>query len=309
MKRILSTTQEVVQQTRAGINPLAARALLGTLLLLSLFACNREASGGGEGGETSTTDGEESGDPTCGDGLLDADESCDDGNSSSGDGCSSSCEVEKFFACGDDGIMCEPVRILIGTTGEDDPSVRSAVADITGGPVDYVDIRTTALDSPELIGAYDCVYMQFADGRAEDEEARAQTLLEFSEGGGVVVLGYGALELLDEGIATEEHLPGFFTGLGLDNFYNRDGSQVLFGGVESIGYSAFSSVAHLFPGAIADGTLGQNPQPEYTAAAYYPDMRIVLLAGSIMPLKDHPTPPSGDYDILLANACSAAYGL
>jgi fibro-slime domain-containing protein len=76
------------------------------------FALGLVACGGGGGGGNNPPDsgsilmGSGSGGPACGDGKLDPGEACDDGNTASNDGCSSDCQIESGFACGDPGTPC-----------------------------------------------------------------------------------------------------------------------------------------------------------------------------------------------------------
>jgi len=56
------------------------------------------------------------GDPECGDGVIGGAEECDDGDRISGDGCSSNCEKEPLFECGDN-VDNDNDRLI----DEDDP--------------------------------------------------------------------------------------------------------------------------------------------------------------------------------------------
>jgi fibro-slime domain-containing protein len=49
--------------------------------------------------------------PACGNGVLDPGEQCDDGNTTSGDGCSSTCQLENGYACGDPDTACVPTHV------------------------------------------------------------------------------------------------------------------------------------------------------------------------------------------------------
>jgi fibro-slime domain-containing protein len=89
---------------------------------------------------------------TCGDGQRYATEACDDGNTRNGDGCSSTCTVEKGFACTD--IMGAPppqidlpvlVRDFIGTGNEiNGATPHTDYNKLSGGGV--LHITETALD-------------------------------------------------------------------------------------------------------------------------------------------------------------------
>ncbi|MFT3692734.1 MAG: DUF4215 domain-containing protein [Kofleriaceae bacterium] len=77
---------------------------------LFLVACG---GGGGGGGDINTNDAgggsqvipPDAG-PNCGNGRMDSGETCDDGNTTSNDGCSSTCQIESGYACGDPGTLC-----------------------------------------------------------------------------------------------------------------------------------------------------------------------------------------------------------
>lgn len=82
-------------------------------LVLFLAACGGGGGGGGNGlngndagGTTGGGDYDGPPAPRCGDGHLDTNEACDDGNDASNDGCSSTCQVETGYACGDPGTPC-----------------------------------------------------------------------------------------------------------------------------------------------------------------------------------------------------------
>jgi fibro-slime domain-containing protein len=90
------------------------RVKLRTAIILSL-SCAIGCGGGGGAHDDSPDAGIAPADgstapadaaPACGDGVLDPNETCDDGNKTSGDGCSSTCQIESGYACGDPGTLC-----------------------------------------------------------------------------------------------------------------------------------------------------------------------------------------------------------
>ena len=76
------------------------------LSLCFIAACGGKGGGNSVDGGIIGTNNDAPAGPRCGDGVLDSGETCDDGNTTSNDGCSSDCQTEMGFACGDPGTLC-----------------------------------------------------------------------------------------------------------------------------------------------------------------------------------------------------------
>jgi len=241
---------------------------------------------------------------SCGDGFLWAgNETCEDGNADPGDGCDDSCTTELYYKCDDMG--CEPVRIMVAIADVDDPDSRMAIAALTGGPVDYFDPRAATPTLDELEADYDCV-MTHPNFEYLDSAALGEVLAAYVDGGGVVVLGVASGYDPPVGLATTpimapEYSPVTNAGQVLFQAadYQDDGIGLLYTNVTALGIEIYDDGVMTQGEGVADGTLGGD----VVLAAYRPDYHVVYINGTAHASFNG----TGDWDILVANACSAAW--
>lgn len=239
----------------------------------------------------------------CGDGVIAAPEACDDGGRTDGDGCSAACEVEPYFRCAGEPSQCARVAILYAPTEPDDAAYRAAIAEITGGPVDYLDARAAPPGADALAG-YDCIYT-WVNEPYGDRAAFGDALADFVDAGGVAVLGvfttYTFGNSLGGRVMTESYSP-VVSPTGMNHFspapYAGDGTTALHAGVNAYECEYRDRLAlqgdGRRDGSYADGEI---------AAAYRPDFRVVYINGGGASALGC----AGDWPRLIANACSAAF--
>jgi cysteine-rich repeat protein len=246
---------------------------------------------------------------SCGDGFVWAGhETCDDGNNVPGDGCDAACLTELYFLCIDEGPgTCSPIRILYAVADADDQPFRDSVAMLTDGPVDYFNARAGTPTLMQLQDGYDCVFT-YSDFRFNSGMAMGTVLRDYVDAGGNVVLG----------IKTGHNpLPGLngtpIMGIGYSPIatagsiavgqqdYSGDGMTVLHTNVAAYGIGEIDEGVVLQGDGLQDGSYGSGA----ISAAYRPDFKVVYLNGT----GAAGLGPSGDWDVLLANACGAGYVL
>jgi cysteine-rich repeat protein len=253
-------------------------------------------------------DGDGDGDPSevCGDGLLGENEACDDANHDPGDGCDANCEIELYFICKDVGPgSCSPIRILYAVSDNDSEAFRASVAQVTGGPVDYFDTRAGTPSLMQMQADYDCVFSH-PSVRYHDTMAMGTVLRDYVDAGGTVVLGIASdfpppLGLDGTPIMEVGYSPVATAGMFLEDpqQYAGDGVTVLHTDVEAYGIDRIDTGVVLQGAGMADGTYGNGT----IATAYRPDFKVVYLDGTGAPSFG----ATGNWDVLLANACSAGY--
>ena len=243
---------------------------------------------------------------TCGDGIIwEGNETCEDGNVDPGDGCSDMCVTEPYFVCDENG--CNPLRIMYAIANTDDANYRAAVGAVTGGPVTYVDARSVLPTIDEALADYDCIFTH-PNNSYGDSMGWGTMLAEFADNGRVVVLGIASGFQPPTGLAgTPIYADGYSpvtTGGNVDfnnAAYQDDGVGPLHVGVSAYANALNESGVTLQGEGIQDGSL----TGDIIATAHRPDFRVVYLNGT----GHAPFQPTGDWDVLLANACATAYSL
>ncbi len=196
------------------------------------------------------------------------------------------------------------VSILYAPSEDDDATLRTNIANITGANADYYDAQAATPTLAEL-QQYDCVFT-WANSSYADMTAMGDVLADYVDAGGVVVLGafvtYTNGNYLSGRIMTPAYSPvvapagdNLFTTLA----YNGDGATLIWDEVASYSTDYPDNVI-LQGSGVADGTLGGNG---LLAAAFRPDYHVVFVNGA------------GDSGIssaetaqLIANACSVGAG-
>jgi cysteine-rich repeat protein len=233
-------------------------------------------------------------------------EKCDDGNVDADDGCSPTCQPELYFVCEDQGPgSCSPIRILYAIANFDSEEFRNSVAMLTGGPVDYFDAGVGTPSLMALQDGYDCVFTH-PSFRYHDSMNMGTVLRDYVDGGGSVVLGIGTdfappIGLDGTPIMDVDYSPVATAGAYLDGQqdYSGDGSSILHTNVDAYGIGRVDTGVVVQGAGIADGTYGDGT----ISTAYRPDFKVVYLDGT----GDPPFGPTGDWNVLIANACGAAY--
>lgn len=259
--------------------------------------------------ETETDSGSDSSGSACGNGVLDDAETCDDGNEQDDDGCASDCTPELYYRCVGEGAgSCAPIRILFALATNDDPPFRAAAAAVTGGVVDYLDVTGPVGDPAptlaELEADYDCVFthpgIPYADG-----EGLGEVLADYVDGGANVVLGIGwdhppPNGLAGTAIAGPDYAPVSTEAFSVTEVnYAGDGASPIHTGVVAYSHFLVDTGVVLQGMGIQDGTFDNGT----IATAYRPDFKVVYVNGT----GQGDYGPTGDWGLLIANACSVGY--
>jgi len=173
--------------------------------------------------------------------------------------------------------------VLYTPSNADNPSFRSALAALIGGPVDYFDSRVAVPTLDELL-QYDCVFTWVNYPYADDEE-RGNVLADYVDAGGRVILGqwtwsglYGSPATGPSRILQPEYCPVevVFTGFG-SGTYAGDGSDCVHVAVGSYQTDYLDIIGALNLGAQSDGTFEPSGTP---AVATRPDHRVYYSPGN-----------------------------
>jgi cysteine-rich repeat protein len=246
---------------------------------------------------------------SCGDGLIWAgNETCDDGNDDPDDGCDAACLTELYSLCIDEGPnTCNPIRILYAVADDDSQAFRDSVAMLTGGPVDYLDAASSTPTLMQLQDNYDCVFTH-SSTRYSEGISMGTVLRDFVDAGGSVVLGIKTdhnpnIGLNGTPIMDVGYSPVATAGSTTDGQqdYSGDGLTVLHTNVDAYGIGEIDTGVVLQGDGLQDGSYGSGA----ISVAYRPDFKVVYLNGTGSPTFG----PSGQWDVLLANACGAGYVL
>ncbi len=197
------------------------------------------------------------------------------------------------------------VDILYAPSQDDDSTFRAAVAAITGGVVDYYDASAGTPD-PALLASYDCIYVWVDRGFA-DNALYGDRLADHVDAGGRVVLGAFATftngNYLAGRIMTSGYSP-VYSPSGSNHFslsaYAGDGTTAIHNGVSNYD-STYRDILSLQGSGLQDGSY----QDAEIAVAYRPDFRVIYANGVGT---NPPGGGSGDWPLLIANACGAAGG-
>jgi len=216
------------------------------------------------------------------------------------------CVTESYFVCDENG--CNPLRIMYAIANVDDPNYRAEVEAVTGGPVTYVDARNTLPTIDEALADYDCIFTH-PNNSYGDSMGWGTMLAEYADAERVVVLGIATGFQPPTGLAgtpifAEGYSPVITAGNveGGNNIYQGDGVGPLHDGVVNAYGNSLSEGGVVLQGkGIQDGTL----TGDRLATAHRSDFGVVYLNGT----GHGPFSPTGDWDILLANACTAAYAV
>jgi cysteine-rich repeat protein len=244
---------------------------------------------------------------SCGDGFVWADnESCDDGNDDPDDGCDAACMTELYFICIDEGpFSCNPVRILFAPADVDSPAFRDSIAMLTSGPVDYFNADDGTPTLMQLQDSYDCVFTH--PGLRYDSAVSMGTVLrDYVDAGGSVVLGIKTGFEPNGGLSGTPimaigYSPVSTAGTTTDGQqdYSGDGLTVLHTNVAAYAIAETDTDVVLQGEGLQDGSYGNGA----ISAAYRPDFKVVYLNGT----GSSGFNPSGDWNVLVANACWAGY--
>ena len=239
----------------------------------------------------------------CGDGIKAGAEKCDDGGSAGGDGCDATCKVESYWKCAGQPSACARISILYAPATGDNATFRADVAAITGGPMTYV-AATTTTPSLSALSAYDCVYT-FPDQAYLDRVTFGNNLADYVDGGRVVVLGSFSTYTTGNALGGRIMTPGYSpvtspagTNRRVTSAYSGNGTSFLHNGVTSYA-SFFRDYLALQGSGVQDGTYADGE----IAHAYRPDFRVVYSNGLGMSGYSG----TGQWPLLIANACAAAY--
>jgi hypothetical protein len=189
--------------------------------------------------------------------------------------------------------------ILYAPSEADDPVLRSAIAAITGGTVDYFDASTGTPDAQTLQG-YDCVYT-WANYPFADPTGYGNNLAAAVDGGTVVILGafctYTSGNSLGGAIMTAPYSP-VYSPSGSNHFltsnYAGDGTTPIYNGVTTF-ECMFRDILAVQGSGVADG----HYQDGEIAHAYRPDFKVIYSNGSGATQLGC----TGQWAQLIANAC------
>ena len=189
--------------------------------------------------------------------------------------------------------------ILYAPSEADDPVLRSAIAAITGGTVDYFDASTGTPDAQTLQG-YDCVYT-WANYAFADPTGYGNNLAAAVDAGTVVILGafctYTSGNSLGGAIMTAPYSP-VYSPSGSNHFvtsnYAGDGTTPIYNGVTTF-ECMFRDILAVQGSGVADG----HYQDGEIAHAYRPDFKVIYSNGSGATQLGC----TGQWAQLVANAC------
>lgn len=191
--------------------------------------------------------------------------------------------------------------ILYAPSEGDDPAYRAAIAGFVGGPVDYFDARAATPALGQMQG-YDCVYT-WTNGSYSDEVAFGDTLADFVDAGGRVVLGVFTTFTNGNSLAGRIMTPGYSPVIapsGNNHFssstYAGDGTTALHTGVTTY-ECQYRDILALHGGGLQDGSYLDGE----IAHAYRPDFKVVYSNGAGAAQLGC----TGDWARLVANACLA----
>jgi hypothetical protein len=190
------------------------------------------------------------------------------------------------------------VSVLYAPSNSDNPTFRSALAALVGGPVDYVDTRTVTPTLEQLL-QYDCVFT-WSNYPYADRWGFGNALADYVDVGGKVILGQWAYLGLS-------NYPGSLYSRILDpaycpveyhswssGTYAGDGVACVHSGVVEYA-SDYVDVVSLWPGSQSDGTFdGGN-----LAVAWRPDRKVYYSPGNT-----GGSFSTGDWVRLTANMCT-----
>ncbi|MBV1857586.1 MAG: hypothetical protein KUG77_04180, partial [Nannocystaceae bacterium] len=244
--------------------------------------------------------------PQCGDSVIAGDETCDDGDAIGGNGCAADCTTELYYRCVGEGPgSCAPVRTLWLLAASDDAVARASMAAITGGVVDYMNAGVLSPTAMELSADYDCVFTH-PNNSYSDSDAVGTALAAFADDGANVVLGIAAGFEPPTGLAGTAIMEVGYSPVTTSgaveftaNDYAGDGTTVIHSNVVAYGNSLHDTGVMLQGAGTQDGTLADGA----TAAAFRPDFRVVYLNGTPHAAFGN----TGDWDRMVANACSAGF--
>jgi hypothetical protein len=189
--------------------------------------------------------------------------------------------------------------ILYAPSEADDPVLRSAIAAITGGTVDYFDASTGTPDTATL-QSYDCVYT-WANFAFADPIGYGNNLAAAVDAGTVVILGafctYTSGNSLGGAIMTAPYSP-VYSPSGSNHFvssnYAGDGTTPIHNGVTTY-ECVYRDILALQGTGLQDGSY----QDGEIAHAYRPDFKVIYSNGTgAIQLGG-----TGQWALLVANAC------
>ncbi len=192
-----------------------------------------------------------------------------------------------------------PCAFLYAPSEDDDPTLRAAIAAITGSTVDYYDARA---GTPTLndLSPYCCVYT-WANHSYSDNVAFGDVLADFVDQGGSVVLGAWCVPSAGNYLAGRIMTSGYCPVTGnsstdVGSPYAGDGISVIYDGV-----TAFSPTYHdiltLQGSGIQDGTYDDGE----IAHAYRPDFAVIYSNG----IASTNLGSTGDWPLVITNSCQA----
>ncbi len=199
--------------------------------------------------------------------------------------------------CADLMPLCgEIVSVLYAPTNPDNPTFRSELAALVGGPVDYLDVRQLTPTLSQLL-EYDVVFT-WANYAYADKMGFGNVLADYVDAGGKVILGQWAYSGFSTG--------GEFWGRILDwaycpvdapywtsGSYAGDGDDCVHAGVDTYS-SSYVDITTLRLGAQSDGTFGSG-RP---AVIWRPDRKVYYSPGNTGGLFG-----TGDWVRLTFNMC------
>lgn len=170
--------------------------------------------------------------------------------------------------------------ILYAPSEADDPALRTAIAAITGGTVDYYDAISGTPDVA-LLQSYDCVYT-WANSSYADNVTFGNNLADAVDAGTVVILGafctYTTGNYLSGEIMTAAYSP-VWSPNGTNHFvtsnYAGDGTTPIHNGVTTY-ECVYRDILTLQGAGLQDGSY----QDGEIAHAYRPDFKVIYSNGS-----------------------------
>jgi hypothetical protein len=193
-----------------------------------------------------------------------------------------------------------PVGMMYAPTEADNPTFRSAVGAIIGGPCDYFDAR---IGTPTLaqLQEYECV-MTWVNYAYADSVGMGDVLADYVDAGGKVILGQwteysGQVNWLEGRIMTAGYCPVDATSVSSGS-YNGDGVDCVHVVGPVTAYSSdYLDVCTLLPGNMSDGTMTTGS----LAVAFTPARGVYYSPGNT-----GLTYSSGDWAQLTANMCQCS---